>query len=302
MDIKKKDFDFNLLKSFYWVAELKSFSKAAEKLFISQPAISYSIKRLESDLNSSLFTRNGKTIELTETGTLLKGYVEKAFENIGAGYNQIITGDDELSGNLKIGVYSHIGAFYLSEHLATFMKKNPKVRLTVYNSTFEEMHSQFKDGEIDILIMHYPAFGQDKGYIEEKLIDFKSSFFSTRFHYEEFLKRSGGDRKILDFPLLLPIEGHSTSDSLKVIFSDNNMVLKTNMYFYTSEMINSLVKQGLGIGWGITKMIEAEVKRDELFLIPVSFELPKMSFGITYKSNVSKTGRSFINYLKSKNI
>ena len=82
MGIYNSNFDFNKYKAFYAVAETNSFSKAADLLHISQPAISYSVKELENQLGVKLFIREGKNVKLTDKGYKLLSYIQKAFNNI----------------------------------------------------------------------------------------------------------------------------------------------------------------------------------------------------------------------------
>ena len=98
MEMIESNIDLNTYKTFYAVAKYESFSKAASELYISQPAVSYSIKKLEEELNTKLFVRLNKGIKLTDAGEKLKFYVENAFNNIIAGYKELSETGEQLSG------------------------------------------------------------------------------------------------------------------------------------------------------------------------------------------------------------
>ena len=106
MGIFNSNYDFNKYKVFYAVAQSKSFSKAANLLYISQPAVSHSIKELENQLNTKLFFRNKKDVLLTEEGQKLLGYVKSAFDNIMLAEQMLLETNKDLTGVIKIGIYS----------------------------------------------------------------------------------------------------------------------------------------------------------------------------------------------------
>ena len=108
MGIYNSNCDLNKYKIFYAVAECKSFSKAAEILHITQPAISHAVKELENQLNTQLFIRNNKGIMLTDVGEKLMFYLQGAFNHIVKAENFIKEKADTLNGVIRIGIYSHI--------------------------------------------------------------------------------------------------------------------------------------------------------------------------------------------------
>ena len=138
MGIFNSNYDFNKYKVFYAVAECKSFSKAAEILYISQPAVSHSIKELESQLNTKLFLRNKKDVVLTDAGEKLLYYVKNAFDNIMMAEDMLQETKDDLTGIIKIGIYSHISHFMLPNVIKKFNKKYPNAKFLIYSTSNEE--------------------------------------------------------------------------------------------------------------------------------------------------------------------
>ena len=113
MGLYDSNCDYNKYKIFYAVAEVNSFSKAAEILHISQPAISYSIRELENQLNTTLFIRENRKIKLTEDGEKLINYLRRAFNDINLAEKSIIEGKNEYQGTIRFGIYSHISLIIL---------------------------------------------------------------------------------------------------------------------------------------------------------------------------------------------
>ena len=123
MNMFDKNIDFNLYKTFYIVTQCKSFSKASENLFVSQPAISYNIKELEKALDVKLFYRNAKGVTLTPEGENLYYYIKNACDYICLGEQSIKESKEMISGNIRIGVPTHIGISYLGDKIERFHKK-----------------------------------------------------------------------------------------------------------------------------------------------------------------------------------
>ncbi len=298
MNIYNTNFDFNAYKAFYAVAEHGSFSKAAEILHISQPAISYSIKKLETELNIQLFIRMNKKIQLTEAGCQLKFYLENAFNNIIVGYKVLQESSNQLTGEVTIGIHSHVGTFLLPKYIKQFVKSNPKVKITIFNSTTEDLKKKFRNKEIDILILHYAVFPNDSPYYEKKLFESESCFFSNRYFYET-VKNFKKNQLLIECPLILPIKGFVTSKALEKEFSKHNILFNSNIYVYTTEMMKSLVKEGVGIGWALKDTIKEEIENGILLEIPTTIETPKMTFSIVYdKRLINKTALTFAMFLE----
>ena len=137
MEVIMKDInqniDLNLYKTFCAVVENKSFSKAAEKLFISQPAISYNIKELEKNLNVKLFYRISKGVMPTSEGEKLYYYIKSAYDFIYLGEQSIKDSQKKPNGNIRIGVPTHIGISYLSNKIESFYKKYPNIKFYIQN-------------------------------------------------------------------------------------------------------------------------------------------------------------------------
>lgn len=139
MNIYNNNLDFNKYKVFYAVAECQSFSKAAEVLYISQPAISHAIKELENGLNIKLFIRESSKVRLTEDGEKLLHYVENAFSNILMAERVLKENKDELNGEIRIGMYSHISLFLLPNIMHEFSSMYPDAKFYVYSTSNSEL-------------------------------------------------------------------------------------------------------------------------------------------------------------------
>lgn len=298
MNIYNGNFDFNKYRAFYAVSEFKSFSKAAENLHISQPAISYAIKELENQLGTKLFIRDNKIVKLTENGEKLKYYVEKAFHHLITAQHMLKEENNHLIGEVRIGIYSHVGVFYLPPLIKEFTKQYPEIKFIIYSSTTDDMMTKFKNRELDLLILHYPIFS-DSNHSEQILFQCESCFFATKEFYDTVTQNN--QKSIVEYPLLLPMRGFVTSNQLERLFKNENIILNSKIYLYTTEMTIALAKQGVGIGWGLKKSIEKELNTKELYEIPLQMNLPILTFSLGYNEKyISDSVHCFINFIIEK--
>ncbi|MDD6879706.1 MAG: LysR family transcriptional regulator [bacterium] len=298
MGIYSSNFDFNKYRAFYAVSEFKSFSKAAQALHISQPAISYSIKELEEELGVQLFIRENKSVKLTDNGDKLLKYVEKAFNNLIMAQRILTEEDEELTGSVRIGIYSHISLFMIPKIMKEFSKKYPKVNFDIYASSTDELKEKLKEKELDFIILQYPVFTEKNKFTEEILCEMENCFFSSKKYYDLYISK---DKNLVEYPIILPTRGYDDINALEEIFKRNKMKIKTNFRIYTMELAKKLVSQEVGIAWGLKKCIEYELRNKIFFEIPIDFDIPTTKFSISYDSKyLNKTALEFLKFFKKE--
>ena len=298
MGILNNNCDFNKYKFFYAVAEYKSFSKAAENLYISQPAISHAIKELEEQLNTKLFIRNNKSVALTEDGEKLLFYIKNAFENILMGERVLKEKEDDLTGIIRIGIYSHVSLFMLPKVMHKFSEKYPHAKFYIYSTSNMEMLEKLRNKELDFVVLQYPIFLNEHTFKEEIICELETCFFANKRYYE--LYHANHDA-IVDYPLILPTRGYTDISALEETLKSHNLILKNQITNYTTALTCELAKEGLGIGWGLKKCVEKEINNQELYEIPVDFKIPTTKFSIAYDPNfLNRTTKEFIKYFKEE--
>lgn len=298
MGIFENESDFNKYRFFYAVAEFNSFSRAAEYLHVSQPAISHAIKELEKQLNTELFVRNKKGVDLSEDGEKLLHYVKNAFDNITIGERIIKEKEKDFSGSIRIGVYSHISLFLLPNIIEQFSKRHPNAKFYIYASSNAEMLEKLRNRELDFVILLYPIFINETSFTEEVLCELESCFFGNKEYYSLYSK---DHESLRDFSVILPTRGYPDINKLEETLKNHNLILKSNITSYTTSFAKELAKQGLGIGWGLKKCIEKELSDGSLYEIPVDFKCPKTKFSIAYDSNfINNTTKEFITFFKEQ--
>ncbi|MBR5228022.1 MAG: LysR family transcriptional regulator [Clostridia bacterium] len=277
-----EDIDLNLYKFFYTVAKCGSISKAANLLYVSQPAVSYNIKLLEETLNCKLFNRTSKGVEITADAQKLLFYVENAYNTLNTGRKMLNDSTDLLSGEIKIGVPTHIGIFLLAKYIQKFSEQYPGIKFFIVNKSTNEMVDMLEKRNLDMIVDSYPIYSERGDMIISELLEIDNCFVGNEKYKDiaDNIKfKVEGLRKI---PLLLPPKGTSTRDALETNLKERTNGLESLIDVPTTEVMLALVKRGLGVGYFSRESVLNELKNKQLFEIPVDAELPKTKICIAY--------------------
>lgn len=287
--------DLNLYKVFYVVAKSSTFSSAAKKLYITQPAISYSIKTLEKQLGCKLFCRNTKNVTLTFEGNQILNQVETAF-------NLILSAEIKLndianlnSGNISIGTPSHIGSAYVLPIIKKFHENNPNISFEIINKSTNEILKSLVNKNIEIMIDTTPIeFPNNSHHIVLKNLNLCFATSPNLYIDKVFSKID-----IANSRLILPPKNSNIMNSVNNIFYNEEIKLSPLVDVTTTEMIKLFVLKDMGIGLFIKETILEELKTNSLKEIKIDFELPTIDLCLVYyPAEISLASKEFIdNYL-----
>lgn len=293
--------DLNLYRIFLEVAKTGSISKAASSLFVSQPSISYSIKMLEEELKCKLFNRTAKGTELTIDGEKLLFYVEGAFNMINAGCKTVKDSENMISGEIRVGVPTHIGIFLLSKYIQKFIEKYPGIRFTIVNRATSEMVDMLEKRNLDFIVDSYPIDSNRKDIVLYKLIEVSNCFVGNEKYKNIVSEGIINIEDIQKYPLLLPPKITSTRKALESKLKDRIDNLEAIIDVPTTEVMLELVKKGLGIGYFTKESVQKYIDSGRLYEIPVDVELPKTDICIAYVDNfLANAPKKFIEMLNSE--
>ena len=146
------DINYELYKVFYYVATSLSFSEASKKLFISQSAVSQSIKTIEKKLGKPLFIRSTKKFQRTPSGNLLLNHIEPAMNLISRGESQLLDAGTLGLGQLHIGASDTICRYLLVPYLKQFHKLFPNVPIKVTNATSIKCVELLDQRKVDLIV------------------------------------------------------------------------------------------------------------------------------------------------------
>lgn len=293
--------DLNLYRIFLEVAKTGSISKAASSLFVSQPSISYSIKMLEEELKCKLFNRTAKGTELTIDGEKLLFYVEGAFNVINAGCKTVKDSENMISGEIRVGVPTHIGIFLLSKYIQKFIEKYPGIKFTIVNRATSEMVDMLEKRNLDFIVDSYPIDSNRKDIVLYKLIEVSNCFVGNEKYKNIVNEGIINIEDIQKYPLLLPPKITSTRKALESKLKDRIDNLEAIIDVPTTEVMLELVKKGLGIGYFTKESVQKYIDSGRLYEIPVDVELPKTDICIAYVDNfLANAPKKFIEMLNSE--
>ncbi len=294
----KSNINLNLYKTFYEVAKYGSISKAAEKNFISQPAVSKAIKKLENDLNCELVFRNIKGITLTEKGKTLLFYIERAYNNFLIAERIMLEDESLEKGKLSIGVPSQIGSFYLFNNILNFHKEYPNIEITIISKSTEQLLTLLESHEIDFIIDTSPIFTKLNDVCIVPLKKVKNCFVKNK--NLKINKPVESLKDLEDLPLILPIKGTSNRINLDKLLEENNVDISNVINIHTSEMIISAIKENLGIGYIIYDLIK---DNKDFEIIELKEKLPTITINLVYiKNYLTKAPIYFIKKYINSNI
>ena len=181
-------------KIFYEVAKAGNISKAAKELYISQPAISKSISKLEDSLGVSLFTRNSRGVQLTSEGELLFHHTESAFEALSRGENELKRIKDFNIGHLRIGVSNTLCKYILLPYLKGFIEKYPHVKITIESQSTTHTIAMLEQQHIDLGLIAEPS--SRKPLIFVPVMSIQDIFVSTKPYLDNLYLREGRNTDI----------------------------------------------------------------------------------------------------------
>lgn len=295
------DLDLNLYKTFYNVAKMGGITTASKKMYVSQPAISKSIKKLEQTIGEKLLDRKPNGVELTEKGARLFKYLENIFNLFEIMGMNMSLGDANLNGKLSIGSPSHIASFFLFKKIKEFHQLNPFVEVSITSRSTAELVQLLDKHEIDFIVDVMPFNCDVSAYSVKKLGEARFCLFVKKDN-EEF-NNIQDIQELKELPLILPVETSSPRKFLNNMLTSLNCELKNVFSIETSEMIVNAVKQDLGIGYVIYDFIKDDINNNILKEICINSELPKTEINLVYNKNfLSNTAKNFIHTYLTKEI
>ena len=291
------DINYELYKVFYFVAKNLSFSEAADSLFISQSAVSQSIKTLEKRLNQVLFIRSTKRVSLTKEGELLYKHIEPAINLIIRGENQLCA-DPKSGVQLRIGSSDTICRYYLVPFLNQFHQKYPGIHIKVSNGTSLQCAKLLERNEVDIIITNSPNKGLNNLMDIIPVKEFRDIFIAKKgiFPLED---RPVTLEELQKHPILM-LEKHSTTSIyLHNLFLENSIDLVPAIELSSNDLLIDLARIGLGIVF----VPDYSIKEfDDLTIIKTSYKIPTRKLVAAYNIDIplSDGASYFIDSLKEQ--
>ncbi len=285
--------DTQNLKAFVLVAENGSFSQAAEKLHLTQPAVSKRVALLEEQLGAGLFDRIGRNVTLTEAGRALLPHAKAVEQELLAAQQSVRDLDGEVAGRLRLATSHHIGLHRLPPLLSTFSKAYPGVQIDIEFLDSEQAYELIMQGKAELAVVTLAPVEEGSVITVPVWLD-PLDFMVAADH--PLAKHRALDLEILsEHPAILPGLNTYTGQIVKGLFDRHGLQLQVSMatnYLETIRMMASV-----GLGWTV---LPRSMRDDSLATLDVAGAGIERTLGLVYHQgrSLSRAARAFIEALE----
>lgn len=297
------DQNLSLYSIFHTVAMYGNISHATKDLYISQPAISKALHKLEENLEVTLFHRSSRGVTLTEEGHLLFEYTKTAFDALQKGTEGLKKMQDFHIGHIRIGVSTTLCKYMLLPYLKEFIEKYPHTKITIEcQSTFHTV-KLLEKGKIDIGFIGKPA--------QRKQLDFypvgtiQDTFITTQAYLDNLKVREATD---IDFHIL-------SAANLMMLDEENMSRIYIDQYLNEHQLMPSQIlevsnmdllieftKIGMGVACVIKEFVTKELEDGTLIDLPLKVPIPQREVGFAFHTQepLSTMSKKFVAFYKEK--
>ena len=176
---------------FYEVAKTGNISRAAKELFISQPAISKAIGKLEDSLDTALFTRNSRGVQLTAEGQILFDHTKRAFEELASGETELKRAREFHMGHIRIGVSNTLCRYIMVSYLKNYIEQYPHVKITIESQSTTHTMNMLEQQKIDLGLVVEPR--PQKNLVFMPVMEIEDIFVASPAYLDNLRLREGED-------------------------------------------------------------------------------------------------------------
>jgi DNA-binding transcriptional LysR family regulator len=291
--------DFDQLETFLAVARDLNFSRAAEKRFRTQPAISSQIRSLEEEVGAKLFDRSGGKVALTAAGKVFQKYVEESLEERRAIINSLQEMERVPRGEIVVGANEATCLHILPEVFASFKKQYPDVGITIHRAERAKILELIVDNTVDFGVVSMPVTD--------------NRFTVVAIHRDELVviaapghplgkAREVRIAEVVKYPLLLPKLGR-TRDTIDALFHERNLKPNVSMELDSSELLKRFVAADVGVGFIARSNVVEDVKAGALASLSIADAHIRRDLGLVFRKDkaLSRAALAFIDIaVKSK--
>lgn len=285
---------------FYTVANAGNISKAAKELYISQPAISKSIQKLEENLHCKLFSRSSRGVVLTDAGMLLYGHVKDAFEIISLGEDKLRRSIALGIGHLRIGVSTTLCKYLLLPYLKEFIRQNPHLNISIKCQSTNETLRLLDENKIDIGLIGRPD--NPKGIHFHTLLDIEDIFVASSDYIANLKARGIPEEELLACSTLMLLDKNNmTRQYIDSYLQENHIAVAESIDISNMDLLIDLAKIGVGAACVIRNFVSEELKNGSLIELPLGISIGRREVGFAYREHArpSEFLQSFIDFYKS---
>ena len=295
------DQNLSQYRIFYAVAKAGNISRAAKELYISQPAISKSISKLEDSLNTVLFTRNSRGVQLTDEGQVLFEHTRDAFEELAKGEQELKRIREFNMGHIRIGVSNTLCRFIMVKYLKGFIEQYPHIKITIESQPTTQTLSMLEQQRIDIGLVVEQKSAKSMNFIP--VMDIEDIFVATPSYLENLKLREGADTDVFQSGNLMLLDKNNiTRHYIDDYMSVNEIVANNLLEVTTMDLLIEFARIGLGIGCVIKEFVKEDLESGRLAQLKLDTPIHKRTVGFLWQSSrTSKALDTFIRFCKEQN-
>lgn len=289
--------DLELYKVFCEVVKYKNISKASEKMYITQSAVTQSIKKLEDSLGGMLFYRKSKGVELTEEGKNLYEYIKDSMETMSNAENIFSKYINLESGKIRIGGGNSLISSLILEPLMQFMKEYPNIEISINNGLTTGLMQKLGNGELDIVVLNLPYTNKAHSNIE--IIPLKKvtyNFFASKQYLEEHPFIDFSNTK--DDTFILPKSPSAKKKILDDYCEKEGIEIESNYEISSSSIMKKMVLNNIGIGFTNTENIK-DISNDIEIIKEIDIEATQAGIATLKKNMCNKATLELIKRIKN---
>lgn len=284
--------DFDQLQTFLEVARLSSFSRAAEKRFRTQPAISSQIRGLEEEVRAKLLDRSGGKVSLTAAGKLFLKYVEDTLEARKAMLTAIAETERVPRGEIVVGANEGTCLHVLPEVFAEFKVQFPDVAVNITRADYARILESVIDNSVDFGVVSLPV---SDNRLKVVLIHRDELGIIVPPKHPLGKLKAATIEQAAEFPLIVPKAGH-TRDALENMFFERRLKPRISMELDSSELLKSFVAANVGIGFIARSNVVNDVKANALAVISIADAQIRRDLALVFRKDkaLSRAALAFI--------
>ncbi len=272
-----KGISLELYRVFWEIGKTGNLTRAAEKLYVSQPNISVALKTLENQLQATLCIRTKKGVTLTQEGEVLFNELEKAFSHIRLAETKIEKLVHLESGRISISAGDTICNYYLLPYITRFTRQYPGIRLEITNRTSRETVALLKTGQVDIGFINLP-------YVDKLL----STTVCCKIHdvlvggsrYKELAQTEISIFELSQYPLVMLERKSNSRLCIDHFFEQKGIVLSPVLELGSLDLVLSFVKNNMGLAFIPMELCGQFIDQDTIFPIGLKNPLPARGIGL----------------------
>lgn len=296
--------DLEFYKVFYVVAKYLNITKASEVLYVSQPAVTQTIKKLEEQLGGKLFYRQPKGVALTEEGQNLFNFIKDGLESLENAASRFAQYANLEVGTIKVKVGSTMGKAYAYDKISEFLKDYPNINIEISGSSKEDYlpETELINGDIDMVFLSMPSETERENIdiiecYEDNLVIFASQEYLDTLDFE--IKTLEDLSKV---KLIVPKRNSNTRKVLDDFFESRNIEFEPDYQVASSLARLSLATNGVGVAIGYERFVKTEMINNKIKILDISKELPstKIAVATLKKDACSFVTRKFLEYIHKK--